>query len=483
MYQKITNPAVFALAFILTATGSPASAQMPSADDESYVAVVTAAETAIRAGGSKNYYTFGKAKQGEMVRVVGSKYQWAQVQTIGPAFKALSGIIKQPREGSATIRLSEDGLTAVTLGAVEIYAFNRSEKALSLENCWKKQGVFGPEQTLTILETIEEEKMIGYRVALPVDGVGWIPERDLRPADSREVEQWKMAIQANSTVVVDSEKIEKPRDEASDDGSVLAVVEPKITPPAAALETPTPPDSPEEQMKEATPTPLPESLLPEARSELVKLEKAFSAMPKNDLNSAEVAPLRRLYMDLQAKYPDDARIQRYAGMRVEQLGLWMELQQRQGRLAKLRQQARLTSDDAKSVAEALERTREYAGVGRLTTSTIYTGRGLPRLFRLIEPSTGRTLAYLRDGDTDGPDLTGAMGRLVGIVGSKGYDGRLGLYMIESTRIDYLAPRISKPSAMQQPALAPGSPGSAVLSTPSDASMLPSEKSTNAISPE
>ena len=91
-----------------------------------------------------------------------------------------------------------------------------------------------------------------------------------------------------------------------------------------------------------------------------------------------------------------------------------------------------------AVAAARERSVDYVAVGRLDASTIYDGKRLPKLFRLRDLSTGRTVGYLRPSNK--VKLPEMLGHLIGIVGEKSYDGGLRLNVLTPRRIDMLEPR-------------------------------------------
>ena len=63
---------------------------------------------------------------------------------------------------------------------------------------------------------------------------------------------------------------------------------------------------------------------------------------------------------------------------------------------------------------------------------------MPKLFRIQDVSTGRTIAYLRLDEEF--HLAEMLGQLVGIVGKKTYDSGLRLNVIEPKRIDLLTPQ-------------------------------------------
>ena len=78
---------------------------------------------------------------------------------------------------------------------------------------------------------------------------------------------------------------------------------------------------------------------------------------------------------------------------------------------------------------------DYDAVGRLLASGVYDGETLPRLFRLVDPSSGRTLAYIEPGE---PVQAGQqLGQVVGIIGDKRYDQAMKLSIIEVERVDLL----------------------------------------------
>ena len=81
---------------------------------------------------------------------------------------------------------------------------------------------------------------------------------------------------------------------------------------------------------------------------------------------------------------------------------------------------------------------EYDAVGVLTASTVHTGGNQPQLFRLLDPTGRRTVAYLEPGDNI--DTVQMIGRLVGIVGDSVYDPSTKLNLIQPQRIDILNAR-------------------------------------------
>ena len=167
------------------------------------------------------------------------------------------------------------------------------------------------------------------------------------------------------------------------------------------------------------------------------LEGALKNLQKEPIETAEVGPLRELYMDLARRSAGEARIVRYANGRADQLQVWSDIQKKRAEVDVLRNKAKMSAEEAIAVQQALESSAEYTVVGKVITSTIYDGKNLPQLLRLQDASTGRTVAYLRlDEKYQAANLIGS---LVGIVGDKSYDGSLRLNIVEPRRIDILLP--------------------------------------------
>ncbi len=148
--------------------------------------------------------------------------------------------------------------------------------------------------------------------------------------------------------------------------------------------------------------------------------------------------MRRLYAAFAREHLGSAIVANHLGTRVEQLQIWGELQQKVVELNQLRDRAKATRQQVDAVAAALERSADYVAVGRLDASSIYDGQRLPKLVRLRDLSTGRTVGYLRPSHQ--VKLPERLGHLIGIVGEKSYDGGLRLNVLTPLRIDMLGPR-------------------------------------------
>jgi hypothetical protein len=83
--------------------------------------------------------------------------------------------------------------------------------------------------------------------------------------------------------------------------------------------------------------------------------------------------------------------------------------------------------------------KQYDAIGQIQPSSVYDGINLPRLHRLIS-SDWQTIAYIRP--TPRLASSATLGRVVGVVGTWGYDPALKLRVLAATRIEVLEPSTS-----------------------------------------
>jgi len=452
-------PFVAALSLLALAAAAaltrPAWSQAPAPPDESYLAVITADEVSVRCGAADSYYPFGKVEKGDLVKVVGEKFNWIRVLTDGPAFREFFGYVRLLKADAGLVRFDAAAKKARTLGPVDLRAPNLNTR-YDPRSSWKALLVLEPDVELTVLERIETEREIVYKVVLPEKAEGWISASFVQRATPEQIAAWTEAMahpqgEAQTTVDADEPPPGEPEPVlARAEQAVPPVSEQPATSPQVAPTPQVEPSAPSAGRDELAapteetpsgpaqatepPAPAPSA----AQTQLEGLEAAYRQLCKEPIETAEVLPLRELYLKLAEEHPDSRRIARYASARAEQLAIWAELQERRAELARLRKRLDLSAEEAEAFRLALENTADYVAVGRLAASTVYDGHLLPKLFRVQDPATSRTIAYLRP--DDGFDLTEMLGQLVGIVGTKAYDGGLRLNTIQPKRIDLLTPR-------------------------------------------
>jgi hypothetical protein len=463
--------ALLIAASLLVPLTAPVAAQTTpnrAAKADHVLAVVTENDVYVRSGPADSYYPFGRLKAGNVVKVIGEKYNWARVVTMGPAFGEFFGYIRYPKAEQARFRLSPDGRTGRTLGRLDLLAPNLNTN-FNPRDSWKRILLLSADVELRVLETTETDREIVHRVVLPANAEGWISQALLEPASERQASAFLAAVtgkpQQRPTRTVAAPVKEQPSvpaeapTEAPAEATVskptttdttgpervLAREEPAIPAGPATTEQPAPIrtqlDTPIIVMQDAADIEPEKGVTPtlsskSAQERLEDLEAAYRALREEPIVTAEVQPLRSLYLRL-AEESEDHTVARYSGARAEQLEIWAGLQSRRGKFERVGQRLKLTVEEAQAVRTAMETTGQYVAVGRLAASTIYDGERLPRLFRLQDAATGRTLAYLKP--NDGFDLHSVLGQVIGIRGEKTYDGGLRLNLITPSQIDLLAP--------------------------------------------
>ncbi|MCC7146729.1 MAG: hypothetical protein IT443_09805 [Phycisphaeraceae bacterium] len=230
------------------------------------------------------------------------------------------------------------------------------------------------------------------------------------------------------------------------------------TVPAAvpATETPAAPAAPE--AAEVTPvplgTPVAEPVLPATQTQTTDEQRQWPTAISPQLQALEVKlkevwdlpveqqPAEQLIPEYKALVTDrtiPSSDRRIAQMRVYQLERNLEIAntiRRLGAADGTQRSARDVLGQFKDLPPAGSAPR-YDAVGRLLASAVYDGTNLPRLYRLVEPVTGRTIAYVEPSRL--ADGAAYLGKVVGVVGKFNLDPSLRLNIIEVEKVTVLAP--------------------------------------------
>jgi hypothetical protein len=409
------------------------------------VAAVTQDDVFVRSGPAEQYYPFGRLKAGELLRLDGEKNGYARVLAMGPAFERMSGYVRYlALDAAARLEVAADGRRGLARGPLSILAPNLNSQG-NPSDSWKSLATLPTGATLTIRRTTRLDGEIVQEVALPPQAVGWVNVAHLRPATAEEMRRW------DSTVTEPAPALGRAEQTPS-------LLDPFVGPPApswalaGAVPGAAPGAAPAVAAAAGGPaTGAPEAVQPrpaarssERQRELEQLEGAYARLLEQPAGVAEALPLRSMYLEFAQRCgPEESRLEKFAQTRAQQLQIWSEAQERAQRLDEIKERLSRTAEETELVRLTLQRSGDYAAVGRLVASTIYDGRSLPRMLRIQEPNTGRTVAYVRPGGDY--DLTTLIDQLIGVVGEKRYDGRLRLNVIDPVlHIDLLAPATEEP---------------------------------------
>ncbi len=421
---------------LLAVSGFPGPASGQAPDQFPYFATLTT-DDYVRAGADVRYYPFGQVYAGDVVKVIGEKAGWARIAAVGPAFDGSFGFIKYPKTSSAHFVVNPDGKGGTTAAPTDVFAPNLDAK-LDPASSWKPAVTLPATRTVVILETVTLGDELIHKVELPDDAEGWIDLKQLRAAASSEIAAWEAATPRRQVRPQSPQPQPAPPAVRTEVVPVnqgpLGRAQPNI---GVAIEPEPAPTA------TASPIRAPQPVSPAARKRIAErrmvkimlddLETAYARLLAEPVESAEVEPLRLLYLDL-AERQESRSISKFAQTRARQLELWAEVQQRRVEMVgvlRRAQQATQTAAEARLEIEAFD---IYAAVGRLDASTIYDGKRLPRLLR-IRDETGRTLGYVEPDERF--EYANLLGHRVGVVGEKIDDGGLRVLLIEPRRIDVL----------------------------------------------
>jgi hypothetical protein len=168
------------------------------------------------------------------------------------------------------------------------------------------------------------------------------------------------------------------------------------------------------------------------------LEAAWTKVRAEPTASSEIVPLRSRYETLAAEPGCEANLRGMAQARIKQLDLLARGQALAQELEKAKASADAQREELRKFKIALEARADYTAVGVLNASTVYDGKGLPLLFRVTDPATGQTVAYVAPKDPN--TLTTMLGLMVGVRGTKRYEQGLKLDVIDPGSIDILTKR-------------------------------------------
>ncbi len=442
-----------------------AAATAPAA--EPYIAIVTADGVYVRSAPSvQSSYPFGKLKRGDLVRVGEESFGWARVQTEGAAFAQIYGVVP----ADSRVSVSEDGTTLSVNAKSELRAPNISTPDASLAASWKQIARLEPGATLSVVDRVDSERDSVYRVRLPAVAEGWVNMNFLRKASQAEAAKFNAPTPAEVATMaaadVLTQQVQAPA-AAPVDGATTTVTTTGTTDAAApditgtadapidatgtstgevdvivtggATGIATLPASAPALREPPAPVKTPEQIAFERRrATMADLEGLYTSVRGQTKAEAELHALRGRYLDLAVVAAGDPEIVSKANGRAEQLRLEIEVQSRIIELERMKARIEGERDSIASVARAIEARSEYTVVGILNASLVYDGQRLPLLYRIQDPSTGQTVAYVSPGP--GFQLSTMLGNLLGVRGEKSYDEALRVDIVAPRTVDILTPR-------------------------------------------
>ena len=451
--------ALLLIVLVLPVFSTTTMAQAPAAaPSKSYSGTVAANDVYIRCGPSAtSTYPFGKLSMGDVVEVIEDSFGWAMVRTSGPSFKNIYGYVL----ANDKVVLSADGQTLTVNAETEVRAPNIGADG-NPDASFKAIGKVNSGEMLKVVATINGEREKVYKISIPASCKGYINGNYIRRSSAGEATKMaeakasapvvKPATGATTVAVIEEKTKEVSETIPATDTTPAEVITEETKKETVITETVVTP-APTEVAKPAAkavevvvvppppPVKTPQMIAAEKRRQTFKdLEVIWVAVKAEPLASSEVGVLKERYMILMNDSECEAEIRNVVETRVKQLIVQIEAQQRIRQLKELRSVMDADTDQVRAIKIALEARSDYTVVGILNASSIYDGKRLPLLYRLVDPAVGQTVAYVTAKNP--AQLATMLGTLVGIRGEKRYDEALRVSVIDPTAVEILTTRKS-----------------------------------------
>ncbi len=421
------------------------SVGQPAAQGEdSWLAIVSAETTPVYCGRNVAFYTLGTLSKDDAVVVrrvqqIVPSSEWATVEVAG----RFDGLVM-----TSDVQVNEAG-EAVTVGTARIY-YIKAGSTKVVADSWRGFDIGDGVRLGRVKERLASADGGEFlRVALPAGSVAYVPATALREATEAERAAWEAAqaagaveevVEEESVEEVTEPEVEEPvvEEETVEESAPEVVEEEVVTEetvegmgedvePAGDAQAETPVETAEETDESNESELTPERALPV----LSDLEAAYEAMKAVPLLEAEIGPLMDEYVRLRDAESASSVDRRIAEIRVEMLEVRLEAQASRGRIEAALAEARGEATEAERVAR-LGPVREVSARGVVARSAVYDGEGLPLLYRLHEPNTGRTILYLEP--MRGSDLGSWVGKEVVASGTVNREAGLSVTVVQPQQI-------------------------------------------------
>lgn len=459
---------------------------------EPYYAVVVAERASVRAGDHDSYYVVTDATKGQLLRVDGEDTRWSRVSYLAdwPAFvKAADGSFDA---ATKSFTLSKPA----TLMAFSVVSPDHPWQALLSGDRTTASGT-----KLKVLGEVKDStgQVKGYKVVAPEGAQGFVETRNLRKASKEEVDAARAkgvlgspaatpAPVATPVVAPGSAPSSNPGETkptpgvSPAPGADRSLVEPQkpVGPESAptpgqsgAQANPTPPNTslpgaatpattpgaqpadpatipqgsdpsakPTEPVKPAEPVKREPTAAERQAATLTQIDEAFRKLSARDtdLFTAEydqlIAEINKTIAGLGTS-PNDEGIKKQLQLRSDMLKLRADLRDSMKTVEESRRKLNESILKTSKVVAEAEKSKVYTAVGTLSSSDVYDGKNLPKMYRVVSADTGSpvTLGYLK------PEaalaLESKLGQVVGVIGEAAVDPTLKLNIITPVRVDVI----------------------------------------------
>ncbi|MBL9149086.1 MAG: hypothetical protein JNM94_10375 [Phycisphaerae bacterium] len=466
-----SGPVAIAQESTAPAPATPATA--PAQTSTVYWAVVKGDNVMLRSAPTvQGTYPFGRLFTGQPLKVIESDYGWAKVQAIGPTFTNVFGFVKATNATQFNPTTKKLSIT----GKASLVAPNMDAK-FAPDKSWRELITLNAGDSLDVIEEVKAQSDTFYSVRLPEKAFGWVNLQFLAAMPQQEADALEASLKgtplaapapaatatpaatptsnpaATPTPTFTTDPVAPnatppatPNANPADNVATGTVTPTTTTPPATTPPPPTITNNPPADDAKPTPESDAEAAARKAAEDAAMevrvrqttyadLEAIWNRVKREAAEAAELDALRERYIALAEDGKTPMTTRELAKARAEQLAIRIEAQQA---LIELANQRASMKDRVQSIADlelASWKRRSFDSVGRLTASTVYNGDRLPLLYKVSDPTTGYTLAYVVPGPGTTPSE--ALGLVVGVKGRKRFNEALRLTVLEPEVIEVL----------------------------------------------
>lgn len=412
---------------------APAAEGTPAPSD---IFIVMTDGTPVRWGPSNTHYAFTTAKAGEPVQVAEGVSGMARIKATGPLFDETTGIVRYPQSSASPFNEQWE----TTTNNVAVYVVDPKNPDWSNTVGWVCTLPLGKQVDVVNTTTIDakttgSEAYVVHTIHLPKVASGWIDATLLKPADANQIAsfsqgwiatpQWMQHTPTSPIANWNTWTTTRPEWIASQQATEeLIQVAVKIEP------EPEPVESVVDVVVVA-----PVAAYSNAQWDALEATIAGTALYK--LNAATVAKLRVGYINVvNTEAVDHPKLAEKATFRLRQLDIAATINATRTDIDSAQANIVRSQQDLDSQLAVLNESPNYIMRGRLMVSPVFDGVHRPIMYRLQDPFSGRSLAYLSP--ESGVDLRGMLGQRVGIVGRVDWDSQWQVKTIDPTRVDLVS---------------------------------------------
>ena len=407
---------------LLLAAPSGADAQQTEAQSLTfpYRGIVSVEQGGVYAGAGHSYYVAGQLAKGQAVEVHAHFHSWFKIAPPEGVYSYVrSAFVNRAGDGAAGT-VTRDGVVVTTAalagGPGDSYRIQRHLAKDAKVQIVAKVGDFykirPPTEVFVFLPpgTVTNEVDSGL-LEKPVADPEAADLTPPAPPITVEVEPQK----------ADTEPVEVPVVPAAGAGPAQLQPQPALT----GVAQTGPVQEPDK----------PEPIQPLA-AQLIAAEMQLEAILQLPLQRQPLEELLATYQALAGR-KDLARADfQLVATRVRQLHRRYDIASTLDSVSTYRRQLQARPPESLAAAHR-DRPTSYAVVGELHTSAVYDGRTLPLLYRVVQPNSHRTLAYVRPASWS--QAARHLGKLVGVMGEAHFDDAVKVQIVEAERLDLLAP--------------------------------------------